>query len=437
MGLSREPTEETIRRFRQRVENLTRCFRVCMLINSSLDLDEVLSQIMSTSRAVMNADACSLMLADEESGELVFQVAQGSVGEKLREEVRLKRGEGIAGYVFETGRPLIIEDAYKDPRFNPDVDRRTGYRTRSILCVPLIVKDRIIGVSQVINKLDGTPFNQDDLEAFSLLSAQAAIAIENARMHRDLLRRQRIESDLAFATQVQKSFLPQEVPNLPGYRFQTHYQSAMAVGGDFFDFIPLSQNRLGILIGDVAGKGVSSALYMARLTSDFRFHALRERSASRVVQKVNELLCERSRRGMFVTLLYGILHVPKRTLTYVNAGHIPPVLWNSRDGVVRVLPKAGDPPLGILRGRTFRSARLRLQEEDCLLLTTDGILDARNPRGEQFGWDRLQEAMRRGDGDARSVHRRILAELNRFLKGARLADDVTLVLMGVEPMSWT
>jgi sigma-B regulation protein RsbU (phosphoserine phosphatase) len=176
---------------------------------------------------------------------------------------------------------------------------------------------------------------------------------------------------------------------------------------------------------------------MARLTSDFRFHALRERSASRVVQKVNELLCERSRRGMFVTLLYGILHVPKRTLTYVNAGHIPPVLWNSRDGVVRVLPKAGDPPLGILRGRTFRSARLRLQEEDCLLLTTDGILDARNPRGEQFGWDRLQEAMRRGDGDARSVHRRILAELNRFLKGARLADDVTLVLMGVEPMSWT
>ena len=176
-----------------------------------------------------------------------------------------------------------------DARFNREFDRMTGYRTQTILCVPLKIKERVIGVSQVINKLDGSNFNEEDKETLSLLCAHAAIAVENARLHHEILRTQQIEQDLAFATSIQLSFLPQEMPRLQGFRFSTHYQPAREVGGDFYDFIPLDDDFVGILIGDVSGKGVASALFMARFTTDFRVMAIREQDPERLMRRANKL----------------------------------------------------------------------------------------------------------------------------------------------------
>jgi phosphoserine phosphatase RsbU/P len=420
------------RQLRKWVERLTTCAEVSRLINSTLEMEEVLDRIMATSRATMQADVCSLMLWDEESQELVFQVAQGAAGEQLKGNVRLKKGQGIAGHVFETGQPLLIEDAYKDPRFHPDVDRKTGYRTRSILCVPLMVKERIIGVSQAINRLDGAPFTLQDLETFALLCMHAAVAIENARVHRELLRKQRIESDLAFATTVQKSFLPQDVPSIPGLRFRSHYHAALDVGGDFYDFLPLTRGRLGVLIGDVSGKGVSSALYMARLMSDFRFYAMQNRGPAQVVGRINDLLCERSQRGMFVTILYLVLNIPGRTIQYVNAGHLPPLLWNSSARRFHRCDGGGGPPAGIIQGRRYRSSRLSLRPGDCLVLATDGLVEAKDQTGEPFGWERLEGAMRNGDSVGDAVLGRIMGTLRDFVSGAPPSDDVTMVVLGVD-----
>ena len=209
-----------IEKMRERLENLKECFRVSGLINSSLQLDEVLENIMTTSRSILGADACSLMLVDEKSDELVFEVAQGPVADKLKGGLRIRRGQGIAGNVHDSGEPLLIENAYEDARFNREFDRMTGYRTQTILCVPLKIKERVIGVSQVINKLDGSNFNEEDKETLSLLCAHAAIAVENARLHHEILRSQQIEQDLAFATSIQLSFLPQEMPKLEGIQVQ-------------------------------------------------------------------------------------------------------------------------------------------------------------------------------------------------------------------------
>jgi sigma-B regulation protein RsbU (phosphoserine phosphatase) len=425
-GLARE-----LEHCRERIRRLTMCAEVSRLISSSLELEEVLDRIMTTSRDVMQADASSLLLLDEESDELVFQVAQSKVGDRLKHGFRLKRGQGIAGAACETGEPILIEDAYKDPRFHREFDLQTGYRTRSILCVPLKIKDRVIGVSQVINKLDGTPFTQEDLATFTSLCAHAAIAIENARIHRALLRKQQMESDLAFATTVQQSFLPQGLPEIPGFWFRAHYQSAQEVGGDFYDFIPLRGKRLGILIGDVAGKGVSSALYMARLTSDFRFLASHRRGAAQAVEGINELLCQRSQRGMFVTLLYLILDASRRSVQFVNAGHLPPVLWNGSKGHLVLLKEAGGPPLGILPGRRYRSARVELDVEDCLALATDGVLEAKDPRGTPFGWDRFLGLVSRGDSQANSVLGRVIGGLREFVAGSPPTDDITLVTLSL------
>jgi phosphoserine phosphatase RsbU/P len=419
-------------RLRQRLENLKECFKVSSLINSSLELDQVLENIMTTSRSILKADACSLMLVDEKKGELVFEVAQGPVAHKLKGGVRIKKGQGIAGQVYDTGEPILIEDAYGDPRFNQDFDRMTGYHTRSILCVPLKIQDRVIGVSQVINKLDGNPFSAEDEETLGLLCANAAIAVENARLHREILRKQQIERDLAFASSIQLSFLPEKMPIFEGIQFDAFYQAAQEVGGDFYDFIPLDDDRIGVLIGDVSGKGIASALFMARLTTDFRLLALREKDPERLISRINDRVCEQSRRGMFVTLLYMILTKGSNELVYVNAGHLPPVIWNHCEESPAILHGRGGPPLGIVTERRFMVERLSLKACDCILLATDGLIEARNEQGERFGWERLVAVLKTGKSDIEAVKYRIGKAIDEFVKECPQADDTTLVLVGVE-----
>lgn len=414
-----------------RLHNLMECFRISSLINSSLDIEEVLELIMTTSRQILAAEACSLMLVDEQTGELVFEVAQGPVADKLKRGTRLEKGKGIAGYVFEIGEPLLIEDAYQDARFHPGFDEQTGFRTRSVLCVPLKVKGRMVGVVQIINRRDGLSFCREDCETLTLLSTHAAIAIENARMHRALLRKQQMESDLAFATNVQLSFLPQEVPSVTGFRFHAHYQPALEVGGDFYDFIDLNGGNWGILIGDVSGKGVASALYMAKLTSDFRMLALRHKDPVKLIGYINDLLCRRSRRGMFVTLLYMVLDTAHRRLQYVNAGHVPAVLWNRRRECFQVLRGIGGPPLGILPGRGYPSGTVELSPGDCLLLSTDGLVEAKSPDGRRLGWEEVSEAVRGGDSCAESVLARVSGRMKAFTRGCPQSDDTTLVVFHV------
>jgi len=416
------------------MEHLKECFKIAGLINSSLELDEVLEFIMTSSRAVLKAEACSLLLADLATEELVFTVAQGPAADQLRDSFRVKKGQGIAGHVFEAGEPLLIEDVYRDSRFSPGFDRETGYRTRSMLCVPIQTKDRIIGVSQVMNRLDGRPFTFEDLEILLLLCSHAAVAIESARMHAALMRRQRMESDLAFARSIQLSFLPQEGPVVPGFCFEAHYEAALEVGGDFYDFIPLDDRRLGILIGDVSGKGVSSALYMAKLTSDFRLLAIRHRDPALLVARVNDLLCERSCCGMFVTLCYSVLDVSEGSLTYVNAGHIPPFLWNAGDPgrTVRMLRERGGPPTGIMPGLAYQVGQLTLKAGDRLLLTTDGLTEAMNDAGERFGIPRLEGVLREAASSCRETREAVLRSAEAFVGKTPQSDDLTFLLMGRE-----
>ncbi|MFQ6672560.1 MAG: PP2C family protein-serine/threonine phosphatase, partial [Candidatus Tectimicrobiota bacterium] len=300
---------------------LRRLFEVGLLITSSLDLDEVLTRAMDLSRQVMEADACSLMLLDKEAAELVFRVALSDVGEQIKER-RLPVGQGVAGWVAATGETALIPDAYADERFDRSYDEATGYRTRSILCVPLMVHDELIGVSQLINKFDGGAFTEEDGELFRLLNAQVAIAIENARLHAHRLKQERLEQDLAFAQAIQRSFLPQELPRGAGVAFAASCTSALEVGGDLYDVIEYPDGRFGVVIGDVSGKGVSAALYMARLVSEIRHLALRLEEPGAVLGVLNDQLVVSAQRGMFVTLACAVLEPTTGQLAIANAGHL-------------------------------------------------------------------------------------------------------------------
>jgi sigma-B regulation protein RsbU (phosphoserine phosphatase) len=421
--------QSEIARLSQKVARLRALIEVNALISSSLDLDRILENMMTISKQVMNADASSLMLVDERTGELVYQVALGTVGEKLKKEFRLKMGQGIAGTVAEEGTPLLLEDAYTHPKFHRAHDDATGYRTKSMITVPLKVGDRITGVAQVINRLDGNPFDHDDLELFLALSGLAAIAIENAKMHQSLMEKQRLVKDMEFARTVQESFLPQSAPDVPSYRFSAHYTPALEVGGDFYDFIRLDRDRTGIVIGDVSGKGVPAALFMAKLGSDMRTLAFTEAEPAAALAKLNDLLAGRSRRGMFATLLYLVLDARTGVITVCNAGHLPPVVRKA-DGAVVKLAAAGGAPLGIVPGLQFSTETAVMGRGDTAVLYTDGIIEAMNAREELYGTGRFEALVRSGPRDPEQLKGAIVADVNRFTGLSPQHDDMTLVCLG-------
>jgi sigma-B regulation protein RsbU (phosphoserine phosphatase) len=377
----------------------------------------------------MNADASSLMLIDEKTNELVYEVALGTVGEKLKQEFRLKMGQGIAGTVAQEGKPLLLEDAYTHPKFYRGHDEATGYRTKSMITVPLKVRERITGVAQVINRLDGKPFDTDDLELFIALCSMVAIAIENAKMHRSLMEKQRLVKDMEFARTIQESFLPQKAPEVQRYRFSAHYTPALEVGGDFYDFIHLDENLTGIVIGDVSGKGVSAALYMAKLGSDMRTLAFTEQLPVVALAKLNDLLAERSRRGMFATLLYIELDSRSGKLTISNAGHLPPIIKKA-DGSLMTLAKAGGAPLGMLPGMKFSQETARLERGETVILYTDGIVEAMNAKEELYGYARFEALLKKSPPDPDMIKTAIIEDVNRFTGLSPQHDDMTLVCFG-------
>jgi sigma-B regulation protein RsbU (phosphoserine phosphatase) len=416
-------------RLEQKVKRLSTLIEVNELISSSLNLDQILENVMTISKQVMNADASSLMLIDEKMNELVYEVALGSVGEKLKQEFRLKMGQGIAGTVAEEGKPLLLEDAYTHPKFHRAHDEATGYRTRSMITVPLKVAGRLTGIAQVINRLDGKPFDKDDLDLFISLASMAAIAIENAKMHSALMERQRLVKDMEFARTVQESFLPQSPPEITSCRFSAHYTPAQEVGGDFYDFILLDRDRVGIVIGDVSGKGVPAALYMAKLGSDLRTLALTEKNPAAALQRLNSQLVERSRRGMFATLLYIELDVPGGTMTIANAGHLPPIIRKA-DGMVKKFSPAGGAPLGMLAGMTFGQETSALDRGDTVILYTDGIIEAMNAGEALYGYERFEALIRKSPNDPEAMKSAIIDDVNRFTGLSPQHDDMTLVCFG-------
>jgi sigma-B regulation protein RsbU (phosphoserine phosphatase) len=421
-----------ITRLEQKVKRLHTLIEVNGVISSSLNLDQILESVMTISKQIMNADASSLMLIDEKTNELVYEVALGSVGEKLKQEFRLKMGQGIAGTVAQEGKPLLLEDAYTHPKFHRAHDEATGYRTRSMITVPLKVGDRITGVAQVINRLDGGSFDKDDLELFIALCSLAAIAIENAKMHTSLMEKQRLVKDMEFARTVQESFLPQKTPEIARYRFSAHYTPAQEVGGDFYDFIHFDKGRAGIVIGDVSGKGVPAALYMAKLGSDLRTLAFTEKDPEKALQQLNDQLVVRSRRGMFATLLYIELDSQSGRLTVSNAGHLPPIIKKT-DGTVKKLSTAGGSPLGILAGMTFGKETARIDPGDTVVLYTDGIIEAMNDKSELYGYERFEALIRKNPADPDALKAAIIADVNRFTGLSPQHDDMTLVCFGALP----
>ena len=284
--------------------------RIASMLNSTLDLPELLQNIMAMSEEVMNAQASSLMLIDEKSGDLTFEISRGEKGEQIKELFRLEPGKGIAGWVAKHGEGALVPDAAKDPRFFSGPDRAVGFVTRSVVCVPLQVKGKTIGVLQVLNPREKPRFDETDLELLHALSDSAAVAIENARMVRILMEKQRVEQELQIARQIQDQLLIRNFPETPGLRLFATSLAALEVGGDFYDAVELERGAVALFIGDVSGKSIPAAMYMVKILTDFRSLVQGEGDPAAVMQQLNERLCQSSTRGMFARLFSACVTVP-------------------------------------------------------------------------------------------------------------------------------
>jgi len=417
-------TGSRLAQLEQRVEQLETCYKITSLINSELNLANLLDTIMKVAKKVMDADACSLLLVDEDTGELVFQIALSAVGEKLKTMTRLKIGEGIAGTVAETGEPIIIEDAYQHPKFNPAFDKKSGFETGSILCSPLKAKGKVIGVCQVIHgKKKSMVFQQSDQDLFLLLCDSAALAIHTARMHLVLMENQRMEKDMEFAQSVQESFLPTSTPQHTNFTFAAQTHAAQVVGGDYYDFIPFDNELLGIVLGDVSGKGVPAALQMARLMSDFRYISQVDQDPAKVLAQINNTLCERSYRGMFTTAVFCILDMKTRKLSVANGGHLSLLL--KRNDSIQEIGSASGTPLGILPNMQYNQEEHVLQSGDQILIFSDGVTEPKNKQEEEFGTDRLKDLFANNTASPDEFLQNLETSIKQFIGDAPQFDDLT------------
>jgi len=294
----------------------------------------------------------------------------------------------------------------------------------SKMCAPLTAQGRTLGILLIEGRPEGRAFTQEDMDLLNGIAMQAGVAIMNAHMHQLLLRQQRLEQDMQFAKQVQRSFLPSEPPEVPGFLFGRRYNPVFEIGGDFYDFVPLPGQRIGILIGDVSGKGVSAALLMARLTSDMRYFAISESSPARVLARANAALISAAQDNMFATVLYLVLDVTQKTLHLSNAGHIPPLLRRTGGQVVPI-EEATNLALGVLPDAIFDEHSLPLEVGDSVLLCTDGVVEAKSPAQEEYGLNRLRQAI--APIGPETLLDAVLKDLLRHTGGSSQYDDITLV----------
>jgi len=356
---------------------------------------------------------------------LTFRVARG-MDQTAIEAPEFQVSRGVVERVAREGKAVVTSDAQAEEW----LARRKSVASlglRSILCVPLQVRGKSIGVVYVDNRLQAGIFGADDLDLLQAVGNTAAVAIENARLHEREIEQARLERELEVARQIQTSLMPHAAPALGGFDIAGFWQVARQVGGDFYDFVPRPEGGLGVVIGDATDKGVPAAFFMALARATVRSSLAAVESPLAGIQQANRLLCADASSGMFVTLYYVGLEPGSRALTCVNAGHYPPLHFEARDRAVVALPRGGL-ALGIEEAGALAEIRLELSPGDTLLLYTDGVVDAESEAGKFFGIQRLMDAVKQnGHQSAGQMVEAIGASVAAFAAGHPSFDDLTMV----------
>ncbi len=409
--------------------HLSLLYQLTQTFNSSLNLDEVLNRVMDEVIAATHAERGFVMLLEADE-KLSFRIARG-MDQTTIDAPQFQVSRSVVERVAQKGQAVLTSDAQTDERFNIR-QSVVLLGLRSILCVPLKLKGRVIGVIYVDNRLQAGIFTEADLRLLSAIASSAAVAIENARLYQVAVEKGRLEQELSMARRVQVSLLPRKMPQLSGWDFITRWKPARQVGGDYYDFIETDDGLLGLVIADVTDKGMPAALFMAFTRSIIRGNLDHATSPAAGINRVNRLICQESDNGLFVTLFYGLLDPNTGQLTYVNAGHNPPILISSSElghSTPMLYLESTGIPLGIEEETSYTQNVVQLKPGDFITLYTDGITEAIDASEQEFGLERLQHVLLdHQDQSASEIAVALEEAIDHYSGDLTSHDDITFII---------
>ena len=412
-----------------RVARQEKLLEASYALHQSLNLDELLGLILDTAASAVGADRGTVYVLKDDGETLWSRVLSGD--KSL--EITLPVGQGLAGAVAQTGQTLRLADAYDDERFNRSWDEKSGYRTREVLCAP--IKDRkgnLVGVFQLLNKVGGGGFLEEDEEFLEGLSIHAALAIENAQLHTSAIEKERYDREVALAQSVQRKLQPETYEREEaGIAFAGLNELCEDASGDYYDcLVELPGGKIAVAIGDVSGHGLQAALVMAETRAYLRAFVKTIDSLARVVQLLNDALVLDLSDGRFLTFFAALIDPVTGEVEWCNAGHNPPILRRAAGGTVTTL-NATDPIIGILDGRDYHVGEpFTLEPGDAILLYTDGVTEARNTAGDLMGEPHLHALFENvEDGTAAAMLASLRRSVHEFTGPVAVDDDLTMIVV--------
>lgn len=423
-ALSRSHDSAAQDKIEQKTDLLALISKVGVALLASVTLNETLEQIVTLVFESVPGDRCMIMMRDQDNPELKVAVARlrdrhGDVG-----EIRISRS--VIDEVVNNGKSVLTSDAQSDPRFMGGTVVLQG--VRSVLAVPLGVGENVFGIIYADSPIAEGRFTEDHLKVLTTLASVAAIRVENARLTEEQFERERLERELQVASEIQQRFQPASAPQVAGYELQGISFPCYEIGGDYYDFIHKRNGNLVVALGDVSGKGTAAALLMSSLHAAVHAQFDTHGSLAETISSINRYLVESIPANRFVTLFYADLNPKTGELAFLNAGHNPPLIVHA-SGTMEQLA-AGGLPLGIMADADFREGRTTLNAGDVLVIYSDGVSEAVNPTGEEFGPTRLYEAVARNlDASAAGIRDRIESALTKFAQGTPAGDDITMVIV--------
>lgn len=400
-------------------------------LGRAISIDEVLPKLLdSLFKVFTQADRGFVVMRPEPGAPPVPLAAKTRRGD-MEEGARISRT--IVEEAMSGKKAILSADAASDERFGM-AESIAQFQIRSMMCVPLIDSEgEALGVIQIDTLNQRSRFTDDDLEVLAAVASQASVAVDNARMHDQVIAQKALQRDLELATRMQRALLPSHPPDAPGFGFFDYYDSARQVGGDYYDYISLPGGRFAVVLGDVAGKGVAAAIIMAKLSSDVRFALATEPDLGSAVNYVNRAFAEQGLDDRFVTMIFSIVDPATNEVNLVNAGHMPPILRRASGEVEEVHEEITGLPIGVMDDFEFEQATLPLAAGESLTVYTDGFSEAMDANRDLYTTERLLDQVKQPAPTVSDLGQRVLADVRKFVDGYAQSDDMCLCVFGRDP----
>ncbi len=421
------PLEEENRRLKRAVDELTILNDLARAIGASHNSQEIMNTIIRRSLRAVNAEQGVITLVDEKANQPMKTLIRTMVSSAEHQPLHLN--QSLLGWMYLNKRPLLINDPSADERFK---GVRWDESVRSLLCVPLLIKSELKGVLTLYNKRGTTGFTEEDQRLLAIISAQSAQIIENARLYEEEQALVRMREELRLASEIQLDLLPKVMPQISGYDVAGLSIPAEVVGGDLFDFLTIEGDRLAFCLGDISGKGMPAALLMANLQATIRGQSVLKASPKDCLSRSNTLLYQTTDPQKFATLFYGVLDIQKHELCYCNAGHERPYHLSSGSDQTGKLVRldVGGIILGCIEQFPYEEACVPFNVGDVVVVFSDGVTEAMNELGEEYGEERIAELVLRNPQDSSSaLIQKIVASVREYSKHRAQMDDITMVVI--------